>query len=388
MADFDFIHPGDLATRTGGYRYARQLLAALQRRGLTARIHRLADSFPFPDSAALAHADRLLAGLADGSKVVVDGLAFGAMAGVAGRHAARLKLVALVHHPLALETGLDPAVAARLAASERDALAGARAIVVTSPATAVSLLDYGVAPDRITVVLPGTGRPQAAGPAATTTATTATAAAASGAPVRLLCVASLTPRKGHLLLVAALAACRQRDPAARWQLLCIGSAERDPACAASIRSRIMEHGLDAQIVLAGERDEVGVARAYEEADVFVLASYHEGYGMVLAEALAAGLPVVSTTAGAIPETVPAGAGLLVPSGDVAALSRALAQMIGQPGLRRSMSAAARAAAAVLPDWDDAARRFTAVLGALDEAADKAADSTPDSTPDRAPEPAR
>jgi len=374
VAEFEFIHPGDLATRTGGYRYARQLLAALQRRGLTARIHRLADSFPFPDSAALAHADRVLAGLADGSKVVVDGLAFGAMAEVAGRHAARLKLVALVHHPLALETGLDPAVAARLAASERDALAGARAVVVTSPATAVALRDYDVAPDRITVVLPGTERPQAAGPAATATA--ATAEAASGAPVRLLCVASLTPRKGHLLLVEALAACRLREPAAHWQLLCIGSAARDPACAASIRSRITELGLDAQIVLAGERDEAGVARAYEEADVFVLASYHEGYGMVLAEALAGGLPVVSTTAGAIPETVPAGAGLLVPPDDVAAFSRALAQMIGQPGLRRSMSAAARAAAAVLPDWDDAARRFTTVLGALDEAPDRAPEPTP------------
>ncbi len=221
---------------------------------------------------------------------------------------------------------------------------------------------------------------------------TAAAAAASGAPVRLLCVASLTPRKGHLLLVEALAACRLSNPAVRWQLVCIGSAARDPACAASVRSRIIELGLDAQIVLAGERDELAVARAYEEADVFVLASYHEGYGMVLAEALAAGLPVVSTAAGAIPETVPAGAGLLVPPGDAAALSRALSQMIGQPGLRRSMSAAARAAAAGLPDWDDAARRFTTVLAALDDAPDGTSDRAPastlDSTSDSTPEQAR
>ena len=368
-----FLHPGDLSTRTGGYHYARKLLAVLKRRGVAAHVHRLADSFPSPDAAALEHAGRVLSGIATGSLVVVDGLAFGAMAQSAAAHASRLKLIALVHHPLALETGIGAAEATRLAASERAALACARAVVVTSPATAAALHDYGVAPSRITVVLPGTARPSVTADAA---AEGEGADDGEGAEngwearprtaVSLLCVASLTPRKGHLDLVEALAGCGSRNADMSWRLLCIGSLERDAACAARIRARIEALGLERQVILAGERDEAGVARAYARADAFVLASHHEGYGMVLAEAIAHGLPVVSTTAGAIPDTVPAGAGLLVPPGDVEALGRALARLIGQPALRRSLSLAARLAAASLPDWDAAAARFLALLRSLDE----------------------
>jgi glycosyltransferase involved in cell wall biosynthesis len=355
---FEFIHPGDLSTKTGGYRYARQLLAALARRGVAARVHRLADSFPFPDDDALAEAGAVLAGIPASRTVVIDGLAFGAMERLAGEHAARLKLVALVHHPLALETGLDAAPASRLAASERAALASACAVVVTSPATAAALRDYGVAPPRITVVLPGTQRPRSGA---------ASRRATGEGPVRLLCVASLTPRKGHLELVEALAALARREPSAAWRLRCVGSLERDPACVARLRARIDALELGDRVVLDGERDEAGVDRAYADADLFVLASYHEGYGMVLAEAVAHGLPLVSTTAGAIPQTVPAGAGLLVAPGDVAALSRALEQAIAQPALRSALGAAACAAAAALPDWDDAAEQFDSVLRRLDRA---------------------
>lgn len=363
---FEFVHPGDLATRTGGYRYARELLAALARQGVVAGVHRLSDSFPFPDAAALEHADRVLAGLADASVVVIDGLAFGAMDALASLHAARLRLVALVHHPLALETGLDAEVAARLAASERAALASARAVVVTSSATAAGLQAYGVDPSRITVVLPGTSRPSNWIKARIAAGIGESVAPAGSRPTTLLCVASITARKGHLELLEALGACRARGLAADWRLVCIGSLERDPDYVARVRAAIAAAGFEGQVLLAGERDEAGVDLAYGQADVFVLASYHEGYGMVLAEAIAHGLPVVSTLAGAIMQTVPPGAGCLVPAGDVAALADALATMIGNPGLRTAMSATARKAAAALPDWDAAAAGFLAVVCSLDE----------------------
>jgi glycosyltransferase involved in cell wall biosynthesis len=355
-----FVHPGDLATRTGGYRYARSLLAALAQRGVAAQIHRLADAFPFPDSDALVHAEAVLAGIADDSLVVIDGLALGAMPAQVAAHAARLKLVALVHHPLALETGLTRPQAARLAASERAALACVRAVIVTSPATAAGLQDYGVHADRITVILPGTG---AAEPQSRTVAPRVQACA-EGRPVQLLCVASVTPRKGHLDLVDALAACRQADPSVAWQLTCVGSLTRDPACATALAARIAALGLAAQVSLAGERDEADLDCFYQAADVFVLASYHEGYGMVLAEAIAHGLPIVSTTAGAIPDTVPAAAGLLVAPGDIAALASALSAVISQEARRTAMAAAAARAAVDLPDWGQAARRFLDVLQAL------------------------
>lgn len=363
MTAFRFIHPGDLATLTGGYRYARNLLAALGRQGVTAGVHRLADSFPFPDTAALQHAGQVLGGIPDASLVVIDGLAYGAMAELAAEHASRLKLIALVHHPLALETGIGSEQASRLAASEGVALACARAVVVTSAATAAALQDYGVAPSRITVVLPGTDRP----PATARGATAAMTPTNPASPVNLLCVASLTPRKGHLDLIEALAPPSDGRSEGSWRLVCVGSLERDPACVARIRARIAALGLDEQVILAGQDDEAGVGRAYERADVFVLASHHEGYGMVLAEAMAHGLPVVSTTAGAIPDTVPVGAGLLVPPGNVDALREALQEVIGQPALRSAMAAAAREAAARLPDWDQAAERFLGLLHSLEEA---------------------
>jgi glycosyltransferase involved in cell wall biosynthesis/SAM-dependent methyltransferase len=367
VADFHFVHPGDLATRTGGYRYARCLLEVLRARGLEVAVHRLADSFPFPDADALAAADRVLAGIAADSIVVVDGLALGAMPLEAARHARRLRLVALVHHPLALETGLAPAAAARLEAAEREALRSTRAVVVTSPSTRLAMQDYGVAGSRVTVVLPGTG----------STAQGRLREASSGerSPVRLLCVASVTPRKGQLELVEALAAYRARDPAAAWSLTCIGSLDRDPAYAAAVQARVRALGLEARVAMVGERDEDAVDRAYDAADLFVLASHHEGYGMVLAEALAHGLPVVSTTAGAIPQTVPADAALLVAPGDVGQLADALGQAIARPRVRQAMADAARRAARSLPDWPTAADRFQRVLAAVRQAPEPAADGS-------------
>src|SRR5690606_15467756 len=183
-------------------------------------------------------------------------------------------------------------------------------------------------------------------------------------PVRLLCVATITPRKGHVDLVEALATVGRERPAARWRLRCIGSLDRDPACVAQVRDRIAAVALEDRVALAGERDEAAVDALYDEADVFVLASHHEGYGMVLAEAMAHGLPVVSTTAGAIPGTVPPEAGLLVRPGDVPALADALGRIVAEPALRRRLAAGARAAAARLPDWDDTADRILAALATL------------------------
>jgi glycosyltransferase involved in cell wall biosynthesis len=83
--------------------------------------------------------------------------------------------------------------------------------------------------------------------------------------------------------------------------------------------------------------------------------------MVLADALARGLPIVSTTAGAIPDTVPSSAGLLVPPGDAEALAGALARAIAEPELRARLAEGARQARAHLPGWADAVRAFAAEL---------------------------
>ena len=126
-----------------------------------------------------------------------------------------------------------------------------------------------------------------------------------------------------------------------------------------MREAIARHRLGDRVTLHDERPADAVLPFYRRADLFVLASFHEGYGMVLAEALGFGLPIVSTTAGAIPEVVPAGAGILVPPGDVDAMRDALDHVLGDEALRDRMASVARAAR--FPSWSDAAVGFAAEL---------------------------
>src|SRR5690606_20127722 len=147
-------------------------------------------------------------------------------------------------------------------------------------------------------------------------------------------------------------------------LACAGDLSRDPATAASIERQIERLRLGTRVSLLGELDGAALARCYERADIFVLPSFFEGYGMALAEALAHGLPIVSTTGGAIPETVPAAAGVLVPPGDDRALARVLARLIDDAGERARLAAGAVAARAALPTWQAACMKFAAALDGL------------------------
>ncbi|HEY8521363.1 MAG TPA: glycosyltransferase family 4 protein, partial [Gammaproteobacteria bacterium] len=285
----DLLVPGDLGTATGGYVYDRRILEGLERLGWRTAVHSLDPSFPRPTPAAVRAAKAVLASLPDGRLVVVDGLALGGLAAALAAEAPRLKLLALVHHPLALETGLDPGTARLLAADERDALAAVRGVIVTSAWTARALGDYGVPFGRLRVVEPGVD-PVGAG---------ARLRPPRGrGPVSLLCVATVTPRKGHDVLLDALALLRDRP----WHLTCAGSLARDPAYAERVRRQIARLRLAPRVSLLGEVTGEALERCYRRADVFVLASHLEGYGMALADAVARGLPVVSTTAGAIPHT--------------------------------------------------------------------------------------
>jgi glycosyltransferase involved in cell wall biosynthesis len=351
-----FLIPGDPDRRTGGTIYDRRMMAGLVTQAWRVELHCLNEAFPAPTAAALAETDAVLAALPDQAMVVIDGLALGAMPNVAAAHRDRLRLVGLVHHPLALETGLDDVQRQQLYASEREALRQVRQVIVTSPSTARALMDYDVPPERCVVVLPGTDpAPLATG--------------ANRAELALLCAASLTPRKGHAVLFRALAQLENSPlPVGEglgmrrsWRLRCAGSSEHDPVTAAGLQALVAALGLMDRIELLGELETAALNTAYQQADVFVLPSFHEGYGMVLAEALARGLPIISTTAGAIPDTVPAEAGLLVPPGDEVALAQALARVMNEPGLRERLAAGARAARQTLPDWPTVSARFARVL---------------------------
>ena len=343
MSALVLIVPGCLDSLTGGYGYDRRMAAGLRDLGWSVEVRGLDGSFPDPTPDARDHAARTLAALPDGATVLVDGLALGAMPVEAEREAARLRLVALVHHPLAAEVGADRA--AELHASERRALAVARLVIVTSQATARALAGYDVESGRIAVVEPGTDRaPLARG--------------STGAFVQILCVATLTPRKGHEVLLRALASV----PDSNWRLACVGSARRHPPTVERLRALMLAEGLADRVSLAGEVDASDLAAHYDRADLFVLPTLHEGYGMAVAEALAHGLPVVGTATGAIPELVADGAGLVVPPGDPARLAAALSELLTDASARERLARGARRVRDRLPGWPQAARKMAEALG--------------------------
>lgn len=335
--------PGDLTTRTGGYEYDRRMLDGLRRQGWEVDVRTLDGGFPLPTGDDLARADAALAALGDGTLVLADGLALGAMPDQAAGHAARLRLIALVHHPLALETGLDPAVAARLRHSEQQALAVVRHVIVTSPQTARGLAAFAVPRDRVTVVEPGTDpAPLARG--------------SGSSAVHMVCIASLSPRKGHAVLVRALARLRDRD----WRLTCVGSTDREPEAVRALRQLVADDALSDRVVLAGEADAAEIGGYYDRSDLFVLPTFYEGYGMVVAEALARGLPVISTPTGAIAELVTPDCGILVAPGDVDGWAAALGRMFDAP-TRAAFARGAAARRATLRTWADAAVEMAGVL---------------------------
>lgn len=368
-----FMLPGSLERLSGGTIYDRQIIDGLRRAHWQVDLLVLSGAYPWPDAAALDAAANQVARLSDGTCVVADGLAFGAMPGIVQSHRRRLHWIALVHHPLALETGLNAAQQQQLFTNERLALAAARGVIVTSTSTAAALAPYGVASAQIRVVEPGT-RPAALATGSRGTGTDTGAGQHHPAPLALLCVASLTPRKGHAVLLDALAGLQGRD----WILHCVGDMQRDAATTRDLRERITALGLAQRVVLHGELDAAALQDMYQHADVFVLPSYHEGYGMALAEALACGLPVVSTTGGAIADTVPANAGVLVPPGDSAALRMALERVLDDPQWRDALAAGARRARACQHGWPVAVGRFAAALEILER----------DALPAPAPAPAR
>ncbi|MGD8322966.1 MAG: glycosyltransferase family 4 protein [Gammaproteobacteria bacterium] len=347
----DFLIPGDIRSLTGGYTYDRELAAALDARELHVEIRQLAEDLTHPraqDTAA-----RIVESLPDGALVVIDGLALAGLADLLVGQARRLNLVALVHHPAALETGLAPAVAARIDRHEHKALQAMRRIICTSPWTARQLADSGLAQARIRVVEPGID-PVIANACAPGRRRDPDVAHREG--LRLICVASITPRKGHDILIDALSGLTDLQ----WQLECIGSRHRAREYAARLESRIAQHALANRVLMRGELDRDSLARSYARADLFVLASRLEGYGMVFAEAHATGLPIVATSGGATSETLAKSSARIV---DDDALAATLRGLMADRVAWLEFAAAARVRADRLRSWQQVAAEFADAIDA-------------------------
>ncbi|WP_210575500.1 glycosyltransferase family 4 protein [Streptomyces sp. GESEQ-4] len=350
-----FFMPGgvdDPAQPSGGNAYDRRLCLDLPGFGWQVEKHTVDGSWPRPGVAAREELARTLRQLPDGTVVLLDGLVACGVPEIILPEAERLSLAVLVHLPLGDERGLTPDVAAELDARERTVLRAVPAVIATSDWAVRRLVSHhGLAPERVHVAAPG--------------ADIAPLASGTDGVSRLLCVAAVTPRKGQHRLVEALAAVADLP----WSCVCVGGLSHDPEYVAGLRSLIARYGLEDRLVLAGPQAGAELDASYASADLMVLTSYAETYGMAVTEALARGIPVLATDVGGLPEAVgraPDGGvpGILVPPEDPQALAAELRGWFGEADVRRRLKAAARGRRAALDGWATTARSLAAVLGRL------------------------
>lgn len=344
MDSIVFVIPGQLTNLTGGYLYNKHVIEGLRKHGWFVELKTLDESFPFPTTKALKHASGILANIQKDSRVVIDGLALSAMPTIIEREALRLRIIALIHLPLGFDVSLDQKIVSLLRTHEARSLHASRLIIVTGHTTVKMLNNYKIKRDKIVVVEPGTERaPLTRG--------------SKNSTLNLLSVATLNPIKGHEILLKALASIPNR----KWKLTCVGSTTRHPDTTNRLRAMVYRLGLENQVLLTGELDAKRLSYCYNSSDLFVLATRQETYGMAVAEALAHGLPVVSTTSGAIPNLVGNHAGILVPPGDTKALSNALERIINNNALRIKLTQGARLVRKQLAGWEQTSKKMSIAL---------------------------
>jgi glycosyltransferase involved in cell wall biosynthesis len=334
MRRIALLVPGPFTTLSGGYEYDRRIVQGLRAMGAVVDVIEVAAD---PHAAWQA---------VDASALpVIDGLALPLLAPLQDALVMR-GAVALVHHPMALETGLDSQARARLHDFEQTVLPRIARIIVTSDMTRDTLVrDFAIDAARVRVVVPGTeAAPRSRG---------------SNGPCHLLAIGTLIPRKGHDVLLRALARLFDLD----WRLTIVGSATSDPAHAQTLTSLADTLGIAERVVFAGAADAAKLAELWNEADIFALATYYEGYGMAVAEALKHGLPVAvcGGGGGAAGALVTQESGVVCPPGDHDHLSKALRRLIFDKTLRAQMAEAAWNVGRSLPSWEAQVLLFAQAL---------------------------
>lgn len=315
---------------SGGNVYDRRICRELDALGWSVHVRAVPGPWPRPDAVARSALAQAIAAIPDSGVVLLDGLIASTLPEVLVPEATRLREVVLVHMPLG-------------GSKEHAVLSAASAVVTTSTWTRTRLLDrYALRPGRVHIVEPGVDA-----------AALAPGTADGGG---LLCVARVAPHKGHDVLLEALATI----PDLPWRCTFVGPQE--PDFVDRLRRQAKEYRIDDRVHYTGPLAGAGLDAAYARADVLVLASHAETYGMVATEALARGLPVVASHVGGLPEALGDEApGLLVPPGNPAALAGALRRWLDDAVLRKSLRHAAYERRATLSDWSTTARRISRLL---------------------------
>jgi glycosyltransferase involved in cell wall biosynthesis len=337
----------DPSRPSGGNTYDRHLCRGLSSLGWAVHEHTVPGCWPRPEAASIAALADVVQRIPDDAVVLLDGLVASTAPEVLVPRAPRLSMVVLVHMPLGHRPAAD--VAEEVRTREGAVLSAAAAVVTTSAWSRERLLElYTLPAHRLHVAEPGVEA--------------ADLAAGSLAGRALLCVAAVTFDKGHDVLLDALAETSDLS----WRCVFVGSLERDPPFVAALGRRALDDGLGDRVDFAGPRVGADLDRSYATADLVVLASRAETYGMVVVEALARGLPVIASDVGGLTEALGQGAdgirpGLLVPPGDPAQLGAALRAWLSDAELRERLLRAARERRESLPSWSTTTSVIARVL---------------------------
>lgn len=343
-----FVLPNNIddpARPSGGNVYDRHIIRGLAAAGWSVREHPVRGAWPHPSATDRLGVAHVLAALPDRAVVLVDGMIGSAVPDLVVEHARRLQLSMLVHMLFGDQN-------AGLRSAERRALAAAATIVTTSSWSRRRVLElYPVSPERVHVAFPGVEP--------------APVVSGSDTGSQLLCVAAVAPHKGHDVLIDALATIRELS----WSCVCVGPLDRDPAFVDRMLRLARERGIAERLRFVGVRAGRDLDAGYAAADLLVLPSRGETYGMVVTEALARGIPAVAAATNGVPEALgraPDGTlpGILVPPADAPALATALRAWLGRPDLRHELRRSARARRTTLPTWAGSAELVSAALSTI------------------------
>jgi glycosyltransferase involved in cell wall biosynthesis len=337
----------DPARPSGGNVYDRHLCHGLASLGWSVHEHSVPGGWPRPDAAAFDALAAVVERIPDDAIVLLDGLVASTAPDLLTPQARRLRLVVLVHMPLGHRPADGGAGDAR--ARERAVLSAAAAVVTTSRWTRRRLLElYQLRDDRLYVAQPGVDAAALAG--------------GTGDGGALLCIAAVSFDKGHDVLLDALATISDLS----WHCVCVGSLDRNPTFVETLQRCSAKGGLADRVSFPGPRTGADLDRSYDGADLLVLASRAETYGMVVIEALARGLPVIAAEVGGLTEAVGHGAdgirpGLLVAPEDPAALGGALRAWLCDAELRGRLRRAAYERRQSLSGWSTTTSLVAGVL---------------------------
>ncbi|WP_158804429.1 MULTISPECIES: glycosyltransferase family 4 protein [unclassified Acidisoma] len=337
--------PGSFPAATGAIVYDTRLVTALRGLGHDASLVMLAGSHPTADDTARASAAEAWHAHGDADLRIIDGFCLSAWEGLEEALSAR-GVIGLIHHPLALEPFQEAVKVAEYARVERRLLPLLNGILVPSQEMRNRMLSaYAVEAGRISVLMPGTD------------VTLPRSPREPAATCRILSVGSFIPRKGHDTLLKALSRLVDLD----WHLTICGDQTADRACVVELGALRERLGLTERVTFLGALSPAQFDELWQASDLFALATWFEGYGMAVAEALRRGLPVAVTTAAAIGAPLSPDTAIIVEPGDHEQLSKALRRVIYSPELRHIMGHAAWSATRSLPSWENQARHLLDIV---------------------------